>query len=227
VSVLESKMYDKTKEVNVPMGNFGMILNNSERFFRYLRCILIGVPVWYIIGVLISFSDEFAKQFQISGFDQPKALMLQYAALVFGDMGAGFLSNYIKSRKKTLMIYYCITAIFMILFFALRGGGSAFNMYLLCMGLGFGSGISVVYITMSAEQFGTNLRATAAISIPNLVRGFLPLILLLFQALRHQNVFNDYVTAAWVTGAIIMIVGFISVLYTKESYGKDLDFVEV
>jgi MFS transporter, putative metabolite:H+ symporter len=227
VSVLESKMYDKTKEVQVPMGNFMMILISSERFFRYLRCILIGLPVWYIIGVLISFSDEFAKQFQISGFDQPKALMLQYVALVFGDMGAGFLSNYIKSRKKTLMIYYCITAIFMILFFVLRGGGNAFNMYLLCMGLGFGSGISVVYITMSAEQFGTNLRATAAISIPNLVRGFLPLILLLFQALRHQTVFNDYVTAAWVTGAIIMIVGFISVLYTKESYGKDLDFVEV
>src|SRR6187551_641655 len=227
VSVLESKMYDKTKEVQVPMGNFMMILNNSERFFRYLRCILIGLPVWYIIGVLISFSDEFAKQFHISGFDQPKALMLQYAALVFGDMGAGFLSNFIKSRKKTLMIYYFITAIFMILFFVLRGGGNAFNMYLLCMGLGFGSGISVVYITMSAEQFGTNLRATAAISIPNLVRGFLPLILLLFQALRHQTVFNDYVTAAWVTGAIIMIVGFISVLYTKESYGKDLDFVEV
>ena len=106
VSVLESKMYDNTKEVNVPMGNFLMILNNRERFFRYLRCILIGLPVWYIIGVLISFSDEFAKQFQISGFDQPKALMLQYTALVFGDMGAGFLSNYIKSRKKTLIIYY-------------------------------------------------------------------------------------------------------------------------
>lgn len=226
VSVLESRMYNQAKQVQVRMGNFLMILNNRERFFRYLRSILIGLPVWYIIGVLISFSDEFAKQFGITGFDQPKALMLQYAALVFGDMGAGFLSNYIKSRKKTLVIYYGITAIFMILFFALRGGGNAFNMYLLCMGLGFGSGISVIYITMSAEQFGTNLRATAAISIPNLVRGFLPLILLVFQGLRHPSVFDNYVTAAWITGAIIMVIGFVSVLYTQESYGKDLDFVE-
>lgn len=226
VGVLESVMYDKTKDVNVQMGNFWMILSNRERLFRYLRCILIGLPVWYIIGVLISFSDEFAKQFGITGFDQPKALMLQYAALVFGDMGAGFLSNYIKSRKKTLMIYYGITTVFIILFFGLRGGGSAFNMYLLCMGLGFGSGISVVYITMSAEQFGTNLRATAAISIPNLVRGMLPLVLWVFQLLRHQSVLNDYVTAAWVTGAIVLIIGFISVLYTRESYGKELDFVE-
>lgn len=226
VGVLESFMYDKARDVNVQMGNFWMILSNRERLFRYLRCILIGLPVWYIIGVLISFSDEFAKQFGITGFDQPKALMLQYAALVFGDMGAGFLSNYIKSRKKTLMIYYGITTLFIILFFGLRGGGSAFNMYLLCMGLGFGSGISVVYITMSAEQFGTNLRATAAISIPNLVRGMLPLVLWVFQLLRHQSVLNDYVTAAWVTGAIVLVIGFVSVLYTRESYGKELDFVE-
>jgi putative MFS transporter len=226
VSVLESGMYNKVKQVNVKMGNFRMILNNRERLFRYLRSIFIGLPVWYVIGVLISFSDEFAKQFGITGFDQPKALMLQYAALAVGDMSAGLLSNYIKSRKKTLLIYYGITSIFILLFFALRGGGNAFNMYLICMGLGFGSGISVLYITMSAEQFGTNLRATAAISIPNLVRGCLPLILLLFQFLRGQGMFANYITGAWVTAIVVLAIGFVSVLYTKESFGKDLDFTE-
>jgi hypothetical protein len=175
---------------------------------------------------VISFSDEFAKRFGITNFDQPKALTLQYAALAFGDMGAGLLSNFIKSRKKTLMIFYGILAVFIFLFFYLEGGGNSFNMYLLCMGLGFGSGISVLYITMSAEQFGTNLRATAAISIPNLVRGCLPLILLLFQFLRSEKMLNNYITAAWITGVIIMIVGFVSVLYTKETFGKELNFVE-
>ena len=124
------------------------------------------------------------------------------------------------------MIFYGILSVFIILFFALKGGGNSFNMYLICMGLGFGSGISVLYITMSAEQFGTNLRATAAISIPNLVRGFLPLILLLFQFLRSKFVFDDYLTAAWITGVVIMVIGFISVLLTNETYGKDLDFIE-
>ena len=100
------------------------------------------------------------------------------------------------------------------------------NMYLLCMGLGFGSGISVLYITMSAEQFGTNLRATAAISIPNLVRGFLPLILLVFQYLRSETVLNDYITAAWITGVIVMALGFTAVLFTKETFGRNLDFTE-
>ena len=226
VKVLESKMYDAVKYTKVKMGNFLMILNNRERFFRYLRAITIGLPVWYVIGVLISFSDVFAKEFGIKDFDQPKALMLQYVALAFGDMGAGLFSNYIKSRKKTLLIYYVILTIFIILFFSLKGGGNAFNMYLLCMGLGFGSGISVLYITMSAEQFGTNLRATAAISIPNLVRGFLPLIILLLRFIQGKVVSGNYVTAAWVTGAIILLIGFISVLQTKETFGKDMDFVE-
>jgi putative MFS transporter len=226
VGVLDSRMYNLTKDKHVPMGNFLMLLNNKERFFRYLRCILIGVPVWYVIGVLITFSDEFAKRFGIEGFDQPKALMLQYLALAAGDMIAGLFSTWIKSRKKTLLVYYGIVIVFTCLFFVFKGGGSALNMYLICMGLGFGSGMSVMYITMSAEQFGTNLRATAAISIPNLVRGFLPLILLLFQGLRHERVFNNYVTAAWVTGAVFIVIGIVSVFYTRESYGKDLDFVE-
>ena len=116
VSVLESRMYDTTKKVRAKLGNYWMLLNNRDRLFRYLRGILIGLPVWYIIGVLITFSDEFAKQFGITGFDQPKALTLQYVALAFGDMSAGLLSNYIKSRKKTLLIYYGITAVFIFLF---------------------------------------------------------------------------------------------------------------
>jgi len=226
VKVLDSKMYDTAKNAQVKMGDFLMILTNRERLFRYLRAITVGLPVWYVIGLLISFSDEFATRFGIINFDQPKALMLQYVALVFGDMGAGFLSNIIKSRKKTLLIFYTILIFFFVLFFALKGGGTAFNMYLICMGLGFGSGISVLYITMSAEQFGTNLRATAAISIPNLVRGFLPLILMLFQFLRGNSMLNNYVTAAWVTGVIVLVVGLISLFFTNETFGKELDFVE-
>ncbi len=223
---LESGLYHNTKQANVQMGNFFMFFTNRERFFRYLRSILIGLPVWYVIGILIGFSDEFAKRFGITDFDQPKSLMLQYVALAFGDMAAGIFSNYIKSRKLTLLIYYGIVSIFIALFFLLKGGGNANTMYLLCMGLGFGSGISVLYITMSAEQFGTNLRATAAISIPNLVRGFLPIILLLFKFLRSEHVLNDYLTAAWVVGIVVLITGFIAVLYTKETFAKDLNFLE-
>lgn len=227
---LESGLYNSAKEKTQQLGNFFMFFTRKELLIRYARSICIGLPVWYVIGVLISFSDEFAKKFGIENFDQPKALMLQYTALAFGDVGAGLLSNYIKSRKRTLLFFYGIITLFIVLFFVLKGGGNATNMYLLCMGLGFGCGISVLYITMSAEQFGTNLRATAAISIPNLVRGFLPIILLLFQFIRNHlpsnNIDQNYITAAWMVGTLVIGIGFLAVIFTKESFGNDLDFIE-
>lgn len=227
VRVLDSTMYDQAKGSHISMGNFAMFFTNRDRFLRYLKGILIGLPVWYVIGILISFSDEFARRFGIDGFDQPKALMLQYVGLAFGDMCAGIISNLIKSRKKTLLGYYLLLTIFIVLFFVTKGGGNAFNMYLLCILLGFGSGISVLYITMSAENFGTNLRATAAISIPNLVRGFLPLILMLFKLLRGNAAGTDnYLTAAAVVGAIVMTTGFIAAINTKETFAKELNFLE-
>ena len=216
-------MFANLKETNVYRGNFFMFFNNKERFLRYMRGIIIGLPVWYMIGVLITFSDQFGKEMGIENIDPAKAVFCQYAALVLGDVSAGLLSNYIKSRKKTLFIYYGISSFFMLLYF-LQSGGSAMNMYLICAGLGLGSGISVLYITMSAEQFGTNLRATAAISIPNMVRGALPLVLLLFKGIR--SVTNNYFTGGWICGLIVMLLAVVAAYYTKESYGKDLNFME-
>jgi putative MFS transporter len=141
-------------------------------------------------------------------------------------MCAGFLADIIKSRKKTLYIFYSILSVVLILFFVTKGGGSAANMYLFCMAMGFGAGISVLYITMSAEQFGTNLRATAAISIPNLVRGFLIPMVFLFKFLRSDLAVNDFITGAWVVGIVVMLCGWIAVYYTKETFGKSMDFIE-
>lgn len=226
VGVLESSLYEKAKQPHVPMGNWFLFFSNRNRLGRYLRCIGIGLPVWFGIGILISFSDEFAKRFGISNFDQPRALMLQYVALAFGDLTAGLLSNYFKSRKKTLFLFYGLYLIGFLWFFLTKGGGSATSLYAICMLLGFASGISVVYITLSAEQFGTNLRATAAISIPNLVRGVLPLMIWLFQWLRSEAILNNYIMAAFVTGMLVLITGFVSVYFTRESYGQSLDFLE-
>jgi hypothetical protein len=186
---------------------------------------MIGIPAWYIIGVLVTFSDQFGKEFGIENVDPGKAIMYQYMAIAFGDLTAGLLSRLLKSRKKALFIFYGITAFFLVLYFGTRGGGSVQSLYWLCAGLGFGTGFTVVYITMSAEQFGTNLRATAAVTIPNMVRGALPLILLLFKGMR--NVTGSYVTGAWITGLLLMVVAVVAAWGIEESYGKDLDFVEI
>jgi len=223
VRVHESSLYAEIRTTDLQRGNFLMFFTKKERFLRYLRCILIGLPAWYIIGVLITFSDQFGAAFGIPDIDPAKAIMYLYLAIAFGDLSVGLLSQRLKSRKKALFIFYGITIFFSILFF-LQKNGSATLFYFICAGLGYGTGFTVVYITMSAEQFGTNLRATAAISIPNMVRGALPLILLLFKFIR--NLFNSYIIGGWVTGVILMVIALIAAYYTEETFGRELDFVE-
>ena len=223
VSVHESGLYSQLKNTSVSRGNFLMFFNNRERFIRYARCILVGLPAWFIIGVLVTFSDQFGKEFGIPGIDPGKAIMFLYLAIAFGDLSVGLLSQRLKSRKKALFIFYGITILFMTLYF-LQEGGSASSFYFVCAGLGYGAGFTVVYITMSAEQFGTNLRASAAISIPNMVRGALPLIILLFKFSR--GVFHSYVTGGWVTGTILFVIAIPAAWFMEETFGKELDFVE-
>jgi hypothetical protein len=217
-------MFAAIKKNHIQRGNFLMFFTSKDRFFRYVRGIVIGLPVWFVIGVLITFSDKFAKEMGIENIDPGKALMYQYFALSFGDLSAGLLSNFLKSRKKALFIFLGILSIFIILYFSQKNGGSVDTMYWLCAGLGFGSGFSVLYITMSAEQFGTNLRASAAISIPNMVRGGTPLILIMFNGI--ESLTHNYIRSACITGFIIIALATWAAYNTKESFGNDLNFIE-
>jgi MFS family permease len=223
VQVQESGLYNKLEQSAVAKGNFLMFFNNRKRLGKYLQCILIGVPAWYIIGVLVTFSDQFSKAMGISGVEPGTAIMFLYLAIASGDFSVGWLSHRLKSRKKTLFIFYGIAMLFTVLYF-FQPGGSATGFYIICAGLGYGTGFNVVYITMSVEQFGTNLRASAGISIPNMVRGALPLIILLFKFTR--GLFNNYVTGGWVTGVILFAIGLLAAWLMDESYGKDLAFFE-
>jgi putative MFS transporter len=222
VRFLESAMFNAVRKTTVARGNFFMLFTNRDRLFRYLRGALIGLPVWYVIGILMTFSDNFANEFGIDNIDPAKAVMYQYVGLVFGDLGAGIISNLIKSRKTTLFLFYGLICIFIAVYFLYHKNETSF--YVTCFGLGFGSGLSVLYITMAAEQFGTNLRATAAISIPNMVRGFVPLIILLFKGLR--TVTGNFVAGGWMTGVIVMTIAFVAASFTRESFGKDMNFLE-
>ena len=225
VSVFESGLYKQVKELKVSRGNFFMFFSSGTRFKKYLLSILIGLPTWYVIGVLVSFSKEFAgpDNLNINGAVDPgKAIMYAYAAISVGGLIIGLVSQWLKSRKKSLYIFYTITAIFIFLFF-IQKDGSAAQMYLICAGLGFGTGFWSIFVTIGAEQFGTNLRATAATTIPNMVRGSLPLIIILFKALRGSF---DYVTAGWITGLIIMCITIVAAIMIEETFHKDLNYIE-
>ena len=224
VSVAESSMFSSLEKTKVQRGNFLQFFTNKERFFKYAKGILVGMPVWYCIGILIFFADEFAKRMGINGITPGNAILFQYIGLGLGDVTAGLISHQLKSRKKALYIFYFIFTVFIILFFTQHNSSPAW-FYFICSGLGFGSGISVLYIITSAEQFGTNLRASASTSITNFVRGFTPLLFLIFSYLRsYENI--GYIKGAWIIGIGVMIISLSALYFTKESFGKDLDFVE-
>ena len=227
ISVFESGMFQEVKKMEVQRGNFLMLFNNRERFKKYMFSILIGLPTWFVIGVLVTFSDKFGKEFRITEkIDPGKAIMYAYAAISIGDILIGFISQWLKSRKKALYLFYFITAVFMILFFTAQWNGSAAKMYWICAGLGFGTGFWAIFITMGAEQFGTNLRSTAATTIPNMVRGMLTIFILpLFQWLRGIEGVG-FINGGIYTAIIIMTITIFAAIMTKETFNKDLNFVE-
>lgn len=226
VSVLESGMFHAMKEKKVQRGNIFMLINSWSRFNRYFRSVMIGAPTWFVIGILVTFSKEFGKQFGIpQEIDPGKAIMFAYAGLSVGDITIGFVSHWLKSRKKALYIFYALLAIFMVAYFTMLWGKTANDLYIVATLLGFSSGFWAIFVTIAAEQFGTNLRATAATTIPNMVRGLLPLMLILFQWLRGIEGIG-YVNGAILTGAIVYLISLASVIKVGETYHKDLNYEE-
>jgi MFS family permease len=223
VGVLESGMFKSIQHATVSKGNFFMLFSNGTRVRKYLSSILIGLPTWYVIGILITFSKEFGTNMRIRGaIDPGKAVMFAYAAISIGDILAGFVSQWLKSRKKALYVFYAITAVSIVWFFNLQGSDVT-TLYIVSALLGFGTGFWAIFVTMAAEQFGTNIRATVATTVPNMVRGSLTLVSLLFTQLQRSV---DYVKAGWITGIVVMIIGIISVMLAEETFHKDLNYLE-
>jgi MFS transporter, putative metabolite:H+ symporter len=226
VSIVESLMYHKAKITNVEKGNFFMFFTNLNRFKKYALAILIGLPTWYVIGILMNYSNRFAGDlYPNSNVDSGEATMFGYIGISLGDIAIGFVSQYFRSRKKALYIFYALTIIACGLYF------SPFNttdssMYFICGLLGFSSGFWAIFVTMGAEQFGTNLRATAATTIPNMVRGSLPLMNMLFLNLFQETWQWSLVTSGIVTGIIVILIALVSAKYTQETFMKKLNYFE-
>jgi MFS family permease len=227
VSVSESGMFKHVQQqAHIVKGDFLMFFRNATRFRKYMLSILIGLPTWFVIGVLVNLSDQFAKHFyEGNKIDSGRAIMYAYAAIAVGDILIGLISQYFKSRKKALYLFYFFTIISGIYFFS----GSIKNdatMYFACTALGFSTGFWAIFVTMGAEQFGTNLRATAATTIPNMVRGSLPLINLMFVNWFQKANNWDLIKSAVYTGIIVMAISLIAAYFTEETFHKDLNYVE-
>src|SRR4030095_2766135 len=223
LSVYESGMFKSIQNENIGKGQFQHLFTNWSRFTKYIKCILIGAPLWFVVGVLMTFSDAFAKSLGVEGITPAKSVMFCYIGLALGDLLSGYLSQIFKTRKKIIFIFIMFTNILIVLYLFYNHFGS-FYFYTICLLLGVTCGYWAVFVTNASEQFGTNLRATVTTTVPNFVRGSVVPLTLLFQYLKTPV---GIIYSAAIVAGISLVFAYISAIRLEETYGKDLDYIEM
>ena len=225
LSVAESGMFQKIKsgQAQAARGDFLMLFTNAKRFVKYLRCIFIGLPLWCIVGILVTFSPEISQALKIQGeVKVAQAIAFCYLGITFGGFASGYFSQLLGSRRKILFAFLLFTALAMAAYFCTAGQSNG-TFYLAILLLGFGVGYWTVFATIAAEQFGTNIRATVATTVPNFVRGAtVPLTL----AFNHLKPVCGIVAAAAVISFACVGIALWALRGLEETYDKDLDYLE-
>jgi MFS family permease len=224
IGVFESGIFkDLKNQKHVEKGNFFALFTNKDRLFRYLKCIGIGLPTWFVIGILATFSNEFGKALGIAEAVKPGlSIMWCYVGLSMGDLASGFLSHWLESRKKAVLYLMLFTLVWSgVYLFA--GIKSVTHLYTVAALLGFGIGYWAMFVTIGAEQFGTNLRATAATTVPNMVRGTVVLMTTLFATFKDSF---SVINSGALVGLICFVIGIFCIITIPETHGRDLDFLE-
>ncbi len=224
LGVFESGMFASIpQETKVKKGDFTAFFTNRRRFVTYMKCIAMGLPTWFVIGILATFSNEFGKALGIPETIRPGlSIMWCYVGLSVGDLTSGFLSHALHSRKKAvaLMMLVALVGSVLYLFLGIKDPVVLYGLFLL---MGIGVGYWAMFVTISAEQFGTNLRATAATTVPNMVRGTVVLMTSLYGFAKPGI---GVIYAAAIVGVLSFVLGFYATLTIPETHGRDLDFLE-
>jgi MFS family permease len=224
--VFESGMFVQAKESDVARGNFLSLFTNGPRFYKYLRCLLIGTPFWFLVGILITLAPEFGKHFNLQGpVTGGLSIFWCYFGLTLGDFTSGGVSQLIRSRNRTLQIFIVATMVMVATYLFALHGASTTAFYAVCFFIGYAGGFWALFVTISAEQFGTNIRSTVATTAPNFARGATVIVVPVFQALK-ANPALGMVGSAAIIGAVLLVLALFSASTLPETYGKDLNYVE-
>jgi MFS family permease len=223
IGVAESGMFEGIKRTAAVRGDFLSLLRSSKTRWKYVRVVLVGVPIWYVVGILITFSPEFGRTMGMEPLPHAgRAVMFCYIGLAIGDFASGAISQVMRSRNRVVGLFLVLTTVFIAVYFALAHLSPGV-FYTVCLLLGIGAGYWAVFVTIASEQFGTNIRATATTTAPNFVRGAVVALTSLFEALRPAMGIRG---SAMLVGAIALAIAFLSLRGLEESYGKDLNYLE-
>lgn len=224
LGIFESGMFEQAaKNAQVKKGSLSMLLGNKERLVKYIHCILIGLPLWFVVGILLTQAPEIGRHLQAKGvLDAGSGIMFAYIGISFGDLVAGLLSQLLKSRKKVILIF-CLFTLGSCTYYLNYKGITPTQFNYLAFVIGLGVGYWANFVTIAAEQFGTNLRATVTTTVPNFVRGALIPITLLFEFFVKRF---SLIPAAYIMLFLLVAIALFSLGRLKESFHKDLDYME-
>ncbi|MDZ4824752.1 MAG: MFS transporter [Flavobacteriales bacterium] len=229
-TVHESGLFKGLSTENVARGSFRLMFSNWKRANKYLSCVLMGMPTWFVVGLLVSFLPEFGAAMgmplddagKVIGLDAGTALRYCYIGLTIGDFVSGAISQLLRSRKTVLLIFFLLTGIFMTMYLIQRNP-SPIMMYWICGLLGFGVGFWAILVTVASESFGTNLRALSATTVPNFARGALVPLTAIYLSMKPGLGSLD---AAAIVGSFALLCAFIGLYNLPETYGKELNYTE-
>ncbi|MGZ3757329.1 MAG: MFS transporter [Mucilaginibacter sp.] len=223
LGTFESGMFKNMAETEVSKGNLLILFNNRKRFLKYLYCILIGAPLWYVVGVLITQCKEFGAALGSSEvLNSGIGISYTYIGISIGGIFAGVLAQITKSRKITMLIFLVVSLISVLCYLGTKGiTGEQFKY--LCLFMGISVGYWATFVTIAAEQFGTNIRATVTTTVPNFVRGSLIPVNFVFNLFVVRY---GMITSGYIMMFILTAIALFALSQLKESFHKDLDYVE-
>ncbi|MCB0508595.1 MAG: MFS transporter [Chitinophagales bacterium] len=228
ISIFESGMYKNVRTKTNNLGNFSIILKNSKKLKKYLCVIALAIPIWYVVQLYAKYAPELADAFGLHYPDKKQvavyAILAMYSGLTFGDVGSGLLSNYLKSRKKTILLSISTLIILIILFFIV-GRISMLVYYIMIFLLGIAIGYWAVFMSIATESFGINIRSTVSNTAPNFVRGSVILINFLYLTFKDSLSLSTPLSNILV-GIICISIALYAWSQLEDTFGKDLDYIE-
>ena len=225
IGVYESGMFSNIKESNIRKGNFMSLFSSFSKAKKYFSIIMIAVPVWYVMGILIILSPEMSRAMGMTEAPNPgRSIMFAYIGITLGDIASGLISQWLKSRKKVVVLFLLMSLICIVAYFSI-GKSSLTSFYTVATFIGFATGYWAVFMSMASESFGTNIRATVTTTAPNFVRGAVIPLTFTYQLLKGS--FNiQAMQAAIIIGVITFVLALIAAYNLEETFHKDLDYIE-